>query len=124
MLKVSIQQYGCNQHSTRRYLHLDYLSDTVIFLSNKTEKNIQRCILAAFLARSRLTLTGFPVSSSNIREDFPTLMKMSFLQMIPVLKQLIFCITTEKLAEEVLCREKIGTFKHTNITTYIVTQIN
>lgn len=44
--------------------------------------------------------------------------------MIPVLKQLIFCITTEKLAEEVLCREKIGTFKHTNITTYIVTQIN
>lgn len=54
-----------------------------------------------FDQRSKRKLTGFPVSSSNIKKDFPTLMKMFFLQISPVLKQLIFSIITEKLVEEV-----------------------
>lgn len=54
-----------------------------------------------FDQQQELKLTGFPVSSSNTKKDFPTLMKTFFLQMIPVLKQSIFSIMTERLVEEV-----------------------
>lgn len=62
-------------------------------------------ITSIFFPSTLLELTGSPVSSSNIMNDFPTLMKIYFLQIIPVLKQLRFSMIIEKLVTEELCKK-------------------
>ena len=50
-------------------------------------------------------LTGFPESSSKIMSEFPTLMEINFLQMMPELEQFTFSTITEKLKSDVLWGE-------------------
>lgn len=59
--------------------------------------------------KRKVTLTGFPLSSSNAMKDLPMLMSRDFLQMTPLSKQSMFSAATLNITSALLCR---GEKKH------------
>ncbi len=57
----------------------------------------------------KVTLTGFPVSSSKAMKDLPMLISRDFLQMTPLSKQSMFSAATLSITSALLC----GGEKHT-----------
>lgn len=66
----------------------------------------------------KMTLTGFPVSSSKAMKDLPMLISRDFLQMTPLSKQSTFSAATLSITSALLCGGE-KTHNHRKLPTYI-----
>lgn len=71
------------------------------------------CCLNSMIFILTVTLTGFPVSSSNATKDLPMLISSDFLQMTPLSKQSTFSAVTLSITSALLCGGEKNTFTGT-----------